>query len=165
MTDYKVIKYWKGFALILVALNILLLCILVIKPFTRPEHPNDRPREEGPAKFIIEKLKFTPQQEVDFTKLKLQHQAAVRKLRNEGRLLRESFFEGLEKDSISSDKDRIAQRIAENQKQLELVTYDHFEQVKKICSPEQKLIFNDIIGEVLQQMAPHPMHKPGDERP
>ncbi len=165
MTNYKAINYWKGFALVMIALNILVLCVLLLKPFTSPEHPRGRPTEEGPAKFIIEKLKFTPQQEADFTMLKLQHQSAIRKLRKEGRSLRESFFEGLKQDSVLAEKEIIAQRIAENQKQIELVTYNHFQEVKKLCTPEQKLIFNKIIQEVLQQMAPHPLHKPADEHP
>jgi hypothetical protein len=36
---------------------------------------------------------------------------------------------------------------------MELVTYNHFEEVKKMCNTEQKQIYNGIIQNVIKQLA------------
>lgn len=144
--ETKSLKYWKIFAFILIALNITLIVILVLG---RPP----RPREgDSPEKYIVEKLKFTTQQETEFNTLKEAHHDSVIVLQAEGKELRKLFFDGLKSESPDISKDSLVNKIAENQKQIELVTYDHFEKVKQICTPEQKIIFNDIIREVLDRL-------------
>jgi periplasmic protein CpxP/Spy len=143
--ETKSLKYWKIFAFILIALNIALIVILIVG---RPPRPKE---DDAPEKYIIEKLKFTSQQETEFNTLREAHHDSVMALQAEGKELRKIFFEGLRSESPSIIDDSLANKIAENQKQIELVTYDHFEKVKKICTPEQKIIFNDIIREVLDR--------------
>ena len=145
--ENKPLKNWKIFAFILIALNIILIALLILG---RPPH---RQGGNDPGKYIVEKLKFTDQQEAAFEKLKEAHHEAVLDLRKEGDELRKSFFNGLISDSSSSNKDSLANKIAENQKQMELVTYNHFEEVKKMCNPEQKQIYNGIIQNVIKQLA------------
>ena len=74
------------------------------------------------------------------------------KLQDEGEKLRESLFEGLKSDALSSSTDSIANKIAENQKQIEMVTFNHFTEVRKLCTPQQKEIFNEIIEDVLHSL-------------
>ena len=152
--ENKPLKNWKIFAFILIALNIILIVLLILG---RPPH---RQGGNDPGKYIVEKLKFTDQQEAAFEKLKEAHHEAVLDLRKEGDELRKSFFNGLISDSSNSNKDSLANKIAENQKQIELVTYDHFEEVKILCTPEQKIIFNDIIHEVLERLGRPQKEKP-----
>jgi hypothetical protein len=154
--ENKSLKLWKIFAFILIALNITLIVLLLLG---RPPHPREG---GGPGKYIVEKLKFSGQQEADFDKLKKAHQEAIKELKREGEKLRESFFDGLTSDSLSSNKDSIAGLIAENQRQIELVTYNHFEEVKKLCTTEQKLIFNNIIDDVIKRLGNRP---PNDAPP
>lgn len=159
--DNKSLKYWRGFAFLMVALNIavLLFVLLGTRQHTLPSPP---PHEGGgPAGFIIEQLRFTQQQEVEFNRMKRWHRDSVDALQYEGRMLREAFFAGLKSDSASPDKENLAQQIAENQRQIELVTYDHFAEVRMLCTPEQKIIFDKIIGEVLERMAPPHHRHPG----
>jgi periplasmic protein CpxP/Spy len=151
--ENKSLKYWKGFAIILIALNITLIVFLLMHP------PMGRPgddRERGnPGNFIIEKLKFTDAQQKEFNKLKEAHHDSIEILQAEGKKLRKSFFQDLKSDS-ASHKYAIAAEIAENQKQIELLTYNHFEKVKKLCTPEQKEIFNSIIMEVVDRLGKPP---------
>jgi periplasmic protein CpxP/Spy len=144
--ENKSLKYWKIFAFILIALNIALIVILILG---RPPRPKEG---DAPEKYIVEKLKFTTQQETEFNTLREAHHDSVMALQDEGKELRKLFFDGLESELPDIIKDSLANKIAENQKQIELVTYDHFEEVKKLCSPEQKIIFNDIIREVLDRL-------------
>jgi periplasmic protein CpxP/Spy len=148
--EAKTLKYWKIFAFILIALNIALIVFLLLGP-PQGRHPGQK--EDGaPGSYLVEKLKFNAQQESAFDKLKKAHHEKIMELKEEGNKLRKSFFDGLTSDSISSSKDSIVNKIAENQKQIELVTYNHFEEVKKLCTPEQKITFNDIIMEVIRRI-------------
>ena len=147
--ENKSFKYWKGFSFLLIGLNITLIVFLFLG-----RHANERQRG-NPANFIIEKLKFTTQQQTEFNKLKEAHHDSTMLLDEEGKRLRTIFFEGLKSDS-ANNKIMIAAEIAENQKQMELLTYNHFEKVKKLCTPEQKIIFNSIIMEILDRLGkPH----------
>lgn len=145
--ENKPLKNWKIFAFILVVLNIILIVMLILGS------PAYRGEGNDPGKYIVEKLKFTEQQEAAFEKLKKDHHKAVLELKKEGDELRKSFFIGLTSNLSSSSKDSIAIKIAENQKQMEYVTYNHLEEVKKMCTPEQKQIYNGIIQNVIKQLS------------
>jgi periplasmic protein CpxP/Spy len=144
------LKYWKVATFIMIALNITLIVFLFLKPFGG-KHPGEN--EDGdPGKYIVEKLKFSEQQQTEFDKLKEAHHGSIMILQAEGKKLRTNFFNGLTLDPANNNVDSSVNKIAENQKQIELITYNHFKEVKKICTPEQKLIFNDIIQEVLERL-------------
>ncbi|MGZ3885129.1 MAG: periplasmic heavy metal sensor [Bacteroidia bacterium] len=156
-------SFWKWFAILLVILNIALLSFMLLRPDRgpTPEHRGHAPGPppEGPARFIIEQLGFSKEQEAKFMKLKQAHRDSIDAIQEQGRRLRHEFFENLKRDtSNAAATEQFAKQIAANQQRIELVTYRHFEEVRKLCDPKQKQIFNDIIQEVLMRMAPH--HKP-----
>ena len=148
--ETKWLKFWKGLAVLLLALNIALMCFLIFRP------PFGGPPMKGqggpPGKFLVEKLKFSEQQKTAFESLREAHHDSILILMDEGMKLRKTFFDGLKIDAGNTMKDSLANLIANNQKQIELLTYSHFEKVKMLCDPSQKLIFNDIIQEVIHRM-------------
>jgi len=153
--ESKSLKYWKTLGLVMMVLNIVLWLFLFLKPFDNKQmHPAGK-EQGGPGKFIIEKLQFSKEQIVAFDELRTAHHDSVEKLRFHGKQLRETLFSALQNDTTMIDKNLIATQIAENQKLIELVTYDHFAEVKKLCTTKQKIIFNEIIQEVLESMMPH----------
>jgi len=158
------LKYWRGFSFLMVVLNVAVLLFLLLKPSVQQLPP--RPGEGGgPAKFIIEKLQFTQAQEMAFDELKRAHRDSVDALQQEGHRLREAFFAGLKSDTAYAAKAVLARQIADNQMKIELVTYDHFAAVRRLCTPKQKIIFDEIIGEVLERMAPPGPHGPPPNEP
>lgn len=157
--EKRTLKNWKIFAFILIALNITLIVILIMG------RPGNRPGGGEPGKFIVEKLKLTREQETEFSKLRISHHDSIMKLQEEGRKLRKSFLEGLKVTVPDMNKDSIVNKIAENQRKIELVTYHHFEEVKKICTPEQKLIFNDIMMDVIRKIENPPPPEGNRDRP
>ena len=142
----KSLKYWKIFAFIMIALNITLIVLLILGS------PQYRQKGDDPGKYLIEKLKFNKQQEVAFNKLREEHHSSIMNMQSEGRKLRKSLFNGLQSGPPNSNIDTLVNKIAENQKQIELITYSHFVEVKKLCTVEQKVIFNDIIQEVIKKI-------------
>lgn len=155
--EKKSLKYWKIFAVILIALNITLIVFLLIGP------PNGRPfhngKGNGPGKFLMDKLKFNESQKNEFAKLRDEHRSKIFKLQAEGKKLRDNFFSGLKSEPAEISVDSAVNKIAQNQKEIELVTYEHFKALKNLCTPEQKIIFNEIIQDVIENMG---NQKPGN---
>jgi periplasmic protein CpxP/Spy len=148
--ESKPSKFWKAFAIVLLVLNITLIVFLLLKPMI--DHHRMQKEEGGPGHFLVVKLKFNATQEASFDKLRTAHHDSIEILQAEGKKLRKTFFDGLTTDVSDSTAVIMAGKIAANQKQIELLTYNHFVDVKKLCTPEQKLIFNDIIQEVIQNL-------------
>lgn len=141
---------------ILVILNIVLLVNSWRKPgmMHPPPHPPRHMQGGGPGKMIIEELKFSPEQVGQFEKLKEAHQSAIRELNEKGREIRHAYFELLKSDVIDQQQaDKLSDEIAMNQKAIEKVTFDHFTEVRKLCNADQKKRFDEIIEDILRNMA------------
>jgi len=151
----KTLIFWKIMALLLLTLNITMACFIL---FWGPEGMPPFMRSVcNPGQFLSEKLKFSNQQEVDFEKLREAHHDSILVLLTEGMKMRKVFFDRLKSGSENVYNDTIADQIAENQKQIELVTYNHLRGLKMICSPKQKIIFNNIIHDVIERLGKPPM--------
>jgi hypothetical protein len=86
------------------------------------------------------------------------------RLRKESTGYRRQLFDNI-KNKNTNNADSLTQLIANNQKQIELVTYKHFSQVRDICTDAQKTEFDKIIGDVTRMMnGPHPGPPPGDRQ-
>jgi len=160
--ENKLLKFWKILAFVLLASNIMLACFLIFG------HPDGMPPflrfGRNPGQFLSEKLKFSEQQEAEFNKLREAHHDSMMILHKEGMQLRKKFFDGLIFNSAENNKELLAGQIAQNQKQIEQLTYRHFEKVKQLCTPGQKIIYNNIIHEVINKLKDQPKERPDKDR-
>lgn len=152
---------WKWMVGLLAVLNIVLLITIWRQPQQKQNLPPMGEGPEGPARMIIEQLKLSPPQIEQFEKLKQEHRAGINKLRQSGKGMRDRFF-NLLKNSNPDEKsaNALADSISYNQKEIELVTFNHFKEVRKICNEEQQKRFDEIINDVLHSMA-RPGRGPG----
>lgn len=153
---------WKWLAVLLLVLNGILVIV------TWKNRSEDRPPDmmaggEGPAKYIIAELNLDDRQVQEFDKLKNEHRSAVSAIQLKGRQLRDRFFNLLKTETPDTAlASAMADSIAANQRAIELVTFDHFVKVRQLCNDSQKKRFDDIINEILHNMARRP---PGDHGP
>jgi hypothetical protein len=42
--------------------------------------------------------------------------------------------------------------LAKAQERIERITYDHFREVRRLCTPQQQTQFDDVIGDALERM-------------
>jgi Spy/CpxP family protein refolding chaperone len=129
----------------------------------KPTQQSSHPRGETPRDFVIRSLKFNNDQITKYDVVIKQHQQAMRQLRHEAMEYRQLLFSNLanEKHQVIN-ADSLARLIANNQQQIEIVTYRHFAQVKALCTEQQTQEFDEIIGEVIKRMNPGPHPPPGD---
>jgi periplasmic protein CpxP/Spy len=168
-------KLWKWMVGLLAILNVTLLIALFSgRKHMQQMHHEIRMNAHGgkPSDILVEELKLTPEQVKQFETLKDDHKEKIKELMKTGHELRNSYFDLLKSDPVDqktvSDK---AAAIAANQQSIELATFEHFQKVRQLCTPEQKKHFDDIINEVLRAMAPHggppggPHHGPPPHHP
>ena len=145
--------------------NIGLIVTLFLKPSMHKGARGETPRD-----FVIRNLKFSDEQVKQYDLLIKDHQGAMRRLREEAKEYRQALFANLKNDENTGiNTDSLAQLIANNQKQIEVVTYLHFRQVKALCTGAQKKEFDDIIDDVTKMMGGHghggPPPPPGGQGP
>jgi protein CpxP len=162
MQNNNQLKFWKWAVLLLAVLNVCLLASIWLKQNGQSHDEMHRPPNgERAADFLLEQLKFSEQQMAAFEKLKEGHRHAMDSLREASKETHRLFFDNLKNEKQDTAKvNELARSIANNQTQIELVTFNHFKQVRKLCDEKQKAKFDEIIQEVLRRMA-----RPGPSPP
>lgn len=148
----------KWSVIVLAILNIVLMANMWMGPRGHKHGPPPPHHGQGgPKHMMIEELKFTKEQTAKFEELVDAHRNAMRELDEKNRTVREEYFSLLSKDSVDvKKKEELEMTIAANQKGIDVVTFDHFKQVRSLCTPEQKKHFDEIIGDILKHMrGPH----------
>jgi Spy/CpxP family protein refolding chaperone len=131
---------------------------------TKHEIMQPLPPRSG-ADFLNSELKFTKEQNEKIERLRDEHFQTVKKIKDEGRELRDLFFSNLSKNDIDSSKiNEIANGIAMSEKQVELATFYHMRKIREVCDETQKKKFDEIIQDVLK-MGIGPRRGPDGSRP
>jgi len=138
-----------------VILLLLLNAGTLIYLFTEKRTDQRPPRGEGPSNFIVEHLKLDKQQREQFFQLRRQHQQITRTIHEEDRLLHDQYFELLKTDNPDKAKaDSISRLIGQQRSRLEAATFDHFQQLRKLCDGDQKKLLDETIDEITRLMMP-----------
>ncbi|MEI6886400.1 MAG: hypothetical protein WCO02_18060 [Bacteroidota bacterium] len=150
-TIYKVV------IILLIALN---LATLAFMWFNRPGRERQGAKDQA-ANFLIRELGMNQDQQAQYQKLRQEHRAKLNVLNERDKVLHKHFFDLLLQgtaDSVSLEA--MASAIAANRKEMELVTYEHFDLIKKILTPVQQQKFDSIFQDVLRMVLPPPSLPP-----
>ncbi|MBK8610979.1 MAG: hypothetical protein IPL84_13810 [Chitinophagaceae bacterium] len=131
----------------LMVINIGIVGFLLIKKPPMP--PGGRPPmpEAGPKKIIAERLDFDKEQVAAFEKLVEAHQTSVKALGDSIKIAKNNLFLTLQSETFAG-KDSLVNLLGALQKQMELLHYQHFTDLKKICRPDQLNRYNDLTSEL-----------------
>lgn len=127
--------------------------------FRRPPH---RAGPDRLDRHIVEQLQLDAAQRQQFETLKQAHhrqmlvneQAYADALRNYFDLLRQDTLVAAKRDSLQGVLTRI-------QNERASVTFQHFADLKALCTPEQKPRFEALLPELMQVILPRKEHPPG----
>lgn len=115
-----------------------------------------------PKDYIIAKLGLDADQQEQFEALREEHFNVARQIQANIRNEKDAMYDLLK--SPSPDTTVTYQHIAkimQNEERLERITFEHFRQVRAICTPEQQQHFDVIIDKLMQMvMRPHPPGQP-----
>lgn len=132
--------------------NLLLIAFITLG---KQHKPHERPRE-----IIIRKLNFDNQQIEKYDRLIKTHQRQLREKDEEIFVVKNQLYQLLNTDADSLKKDSLIARIAAIQKDIEMIHFDHFRDIKNTCRPEQTEAFDKLAGEIADIFS----HKPPGPR-
>ncbi|MDE3251965.1 MAG: periplasmic heavy metal sensor [Bacteroidota bacterium] len=147
---------WVGIALLfLVLLNLGTLTTLWLMRPNRMGPPAKA--GSGVVDFIVQELGFDSAQKKQLILLREEHQQKIREVRRKNRDAKNVFFALLKDSSLSEEAlDKAAIASAAYDAETDKLTFLHFREIRKICTPEQQKKFDLVIQEVLRMIAPPP---------
>ncbi len=148
--------------IILLLLNLGTLSFLLFSG--RPPHfPHNGP--QPPNELIVNKLKLDDTQQAQFDKMRQEHHEAMISLDEENRHLVEQYFELINISNPDTTlKDSIEKQISSIQLKKAAITFNHFSELKKICTEEQRRSFDTLLPRLIFMLtAPPPNGRPFHE--
>ena len=123
------------------------------RPKGGSEHPNNKP--SGLERIFKEELDFSDDQIHSFTTLKEAHMSSTKSIMDSNKELKEQLFNQVKLgDDLKAHE--IAEKISNNQLKLELAIYQHFKDIRDICTDKQKEKYELIINEISKRFDKRP---------
>jgi protein CpxP len=121
-----------------------------------------------PADYLGRELQFSNEQQTQLLALADAHHRKADSIKLEIKDSRDSLFVLIRMAQVDeSIKKELSENIGRNLARLDLLTFEHFRQVRAICSPEQQQKFDTILQDVIQMIGsapPNRKHQPGPPR-
>ena len=149
--------------LLKLAIVVLILINLGTLVFVWFSYPLFRPSDRRPFTpgFLVKELELSGSQQKEYFRLRRNHRQILEKLQEQDKALHTRFFDQLFSEVPDSKSVwDLADSIAENRRKMEVLTYDHFMQVRQMLTPDQRKKFQEIFDEVLRMVLPPPPQPP-----
>jgi Spy/CpxP family protein refolding chaperone len=149
----------------LLLLNFATLGFLFISGTKGHKPPHDIPEgRHEPKEIIIERLHFDANQQKEYGQLIEWHRRKIRQLEDSIRVSKNELYMLFNNDIVDEKaKVTLINEIALFQKQIEATHFKHFEDIKKLCKPEQQVYFNELTEEFgrlfYRNKPPRPRHE------
>ncbi|MEO8235059.1 MAG: hypothetical protein ABI549_06555 [Flavobacterium sp.] len=102
-----------------------------------------------PKEIIIKKLGFDEQQVKEYQELIHWHRGNIDNLQEQIRNTKQELYSELVKSDVDNKtKDSLINKLANIQKEIEIMHFKHFQDIKKLCKKEQLDRFNDLTQEL-----------------
>lgn len=108
-------------------------------------------RAEGGLIVLTQKLGLTEGQKEQLEVFRREHFRKMEPLRRQSHETRSKLHALWSSGGTAEKIDSLTTKIGELQAQIEKTTFNHFSDIRSICSPDQKRIFDQIIQDVLKQ--------------
>jgi len=158
MNTVKKNKWLIALAVILLLANGFTIAMFWLDRAKRP------PKPDGDAKdYVVRELKLTAQQQEQYRTLIKEHRSQADAIRPKVREAKEALFALLKQPNVSdSAKQAAAHAVSVQTEMLDLVTLNHFQKIRALCTPEQQKRFDEIILDVVRMIGqPRPPMGPG----
>ncbi len=139
--------------------NLMLVGFMLLhKPPHMPPPPG---KHGGPRDIVIERLHFNKQQVADYDKLIKTHHETIQNEDKHIRDIKRALYATLTSAEDAALKDSLIQEIANTQQRIEQTNYEHFTDIKKLCTPEQQPYFEELSHDIARLFAgPHLPKRP-----
>ena len=140
------IKFLKYLVLGLFLLNIMTISSLI---FAEIDNNNTKNHPPKPDKIIVEKLHFDNIQQQQYRKLITWHRRRIDNFDLQIKKNKQLLYFELSKENIDlKRKDSLISNLSFIQNEIETTHFQHFEDIKKICKPNQIKDFENLTKEL-----------------
>ena len=157
-------KWWVVAFVLLIIMNLTTLTTLwVIQDRRWPPSINQR---SGIVDYLVKELGFDSIQKKQLIELRNNHEERLMGMRGKTRDAKDALFALLTKDNVPDSMiQKAAYASSENDQQIDVLTFQHFQKIRSLCTPDQKIKFNAIIGELIRSQGPPPPGNPNGTPP
>jgi len=140
----------------LLLLNLSTLSFIILK-----DNKSDENRKSNkPDQLIINKLEFDTDQENRYKKSIQKHCQQINIIQETILNYKNNLYTKLKNNSNSKTQiDSLISKINEQQKNIELINYNHFLEIKEICSQKQIPAYNELVNELSVIFSNQPRQK------
>ena len=123
------------------------------------------------ARLYLEKeVGFNEQQIATYRELRDEHLHELRDLRDSVKALKQQFFNKIPDTKIAPEEiTKLTKELGDKMAKVDKITFEHFQEVRKICTPEQLKKFDEIIGNFAEKAnrpdPPPPPREGNNEQP
>ncbi len=139
----------RFYIFIIVGLLISNLLLVIFMLMRKPPHHSE------PQDLIIERLHFDEKQVQQYDGLIQQHRMQIREKEHEMMDAKTHYYSLLKNNDIKGE-DSLVKKIGEVSMQIEKINFKHFQEIRKICHPDQRKDFDHLIDELESLFAPGP---------
>lgn len=160
-------KWWAIIVGLLIVLNTATLTFFWFERKNNlPQLPPQNNRG-GARAYLTKELALDSLQQLQYTKLIEQHQQQTSEIRLQIRDAKDAFFSLLTVIAPSTETiNQAAKHAVELEQQLDILTFNHFKNMRAICNATQQKKFDTIIKNAVKMMGPlqRPQGPPMDDR-
>ena len=152
MNRTKILTFLVG---ILLLTNIALVVFFVGKG---PEKRSPRGGERSSAvrEFLQDSIGFNEQQLAKYDQLRQQNRENMRPLFEDLGNAKMAYYKFINQPAADSAGQAAAALIGEKQKALDMAFFNHFRQVRELCTPEQQPKYDSMVQQVIRRMVAPP---------
>jgi len=148
--------------ILLLIIGVLLLTnIAVLGYFFWFRHDGEEAgKNKGATELLKEEVGFSQQQLDQYKVLRDRQRETIRPMYEDMRQTKDSLFKLLGDTTVDDQKlNTITDEIGQKQKTIDLLTFRHFSELRRICKPEQRVAYDSMVVQMFRKMGRPPQHK------
>ncbi len=142
-------KYIGWIVILLAALNVVLLVFIWSG---QKRFKKDAPKNG--MKLLEERLELDAHQRKQLETIREDHFKEMETLRRNSHEARKALHNLWSQINVEDKVNDLTQRLGTIQSSIEKATYDHFAQIRAVCTPQQQQIFDSMIKDILKRNDP-----------
>lgn len=139
--------------LLLIIAVLLLTNIAVLVYFLGYREDGGEVKFKGATDLLKEQVGFSQEQLDRYKELRDKQRETIRPMYENMRTTKDSLFRLLSDTAVFAGRlDEITDHIGSQQKSLDLLTFRHFSELRKICRPEQRVAYDSMVVQLFHKM-------------
>lgn len=160
----KVLLFLVG---ILLLTNIALVIFFVGKRTPEKRGPRGGDRSSMVRDYLKDSVGFNEQQLARYDQLRHQNRENMKPLFEDLGNAKMAYYKYINQPAVDSASKAAAAMIGQKQQELDMAFFNHFRQVRELCTPGQQSRYDSLVQQIIRRMvAPrgdHKQRKPGKD--